>query len=144
MNMGQNSQDKERRTCVITKTLTSNGHGQRDAHDSGECSGGSKHGEADVEGGVHHVPAHGTNVGSQETSVEGVAARQQQRGRVKDALELAVGHQGAAEGHAANVCAEEEGRLDGVSGGVGGKVREVVEVCGDTGEHSGCSDQAEE
>lgn len=71
-----------------------------------------------------------------------MAARQEKWSRVEETLELSVGHEGATEGHAANVCAEEEGGLDGVGSWVGGEVREVVEVGGNAGEDSCCSYQA--
>ncbi|MPC34717.1 hypothetical protein E2C01_028117 [Portunus trituberculatus] len=124
------------------ETLTSNSHGECDAHDGREGGGGAQHGQANVERGVHHVPAHGADVSCQQASVEGVSAGQQQWGRVEEALQLPVGHQGATEGDATNVSAEEQGSLDGVGSGVRGKVGEVVEICRDAGQHCSSSHQA--
>ena len=59
-------------------------------------------------------------------------------------LQLAVGDEGAGEGDAADVGAQEEGRLDGVGGGVRGEVGEVVQVRGDAREHGSSADQAGE
>jgi hypothetical protein len=45
--------------------------------------------------GVHEVVSHGGDIGGHKTAVEDVAARQHEGGRVQQALQLAVRHQGA-------------------------------------------------
>ncbi len=46
-------------------------------------------------GGVHEVVSHGGDVGGHKTAVKDVAARQHQGGRVQQALQLTVRHQGS-------------------------------------------------
>lgn len=72
---------------------TSNGHSKGDTHDSRQCGGGAQHGKTHIEGRVKEVPGHGTHVGTQETQVEGMAARQQERSRVQYTLQLPVCNQ---------------------------------------------------
>jgi hypothetical protein len=48
--------------------------------------------------GVHEVVSHGGDVGGHEPAVEDVAARQHEGGRVQQALQLTVRHQGSCIG----------------------------------------------
>lgn len=59
-------------------------------------------------------------------------------------LQLAVGHQGAAEGDAADVGADVGDDLGEVGSGVGGEVRILHHVLGHAGEHGGQTHQAVE
>ena len=110
-------------------------------HGSAHERSGGEHRNANVEGGVNQEHAHGANVGSHEGTVDGVAAGKKDRGRVEKSLELAIGHDGAAEGHATDVGTEEEGDLLGSGGRVFSEVREVVDVGGDAGEDRGDADE---
>lgn len=73
---------------------TTNGHSKCDTHDSREGGGGSQHGQSSVEGWVDEVVSHGTNISSKETSIEGMAAREEEGGRVQQSLQFSVGNQG--------------------------------------------------
>jgi len=63
-----------------------------------------------------------------------MAAGQKDRGRVEQALELAIGHDGTAESDASDVGAEEKGDLLAGGGRISGEVREVVDVGGNAGQ----------
>lgn len=76
---------------------TTNGHGKCDTHDSREGGGGSEHGQSSIEGWVDEVVSHGTNISCKETSIEGMAAREEEGGRVQQPLQLSVGNQGTTE-----------------------------------------------
>ena len=64
--------------------------------------------------------------------------------RVEQTLEFAVRHQGAGEGDASDVGAEEDGALDHGGGRVGGEGGEVVDVGGHAGENGGHADEGVE
>ena len=102
---------------------------------------GSEHRDADVVGGINQEHAHGANIGGHEGAVDGMSAGQKDRGRVEKSLELAVGHDGAAEGDSTDVGAKEQGDLLGGGGWVLSEVGEVVDVGGHAGEDGGDTDE---
>merc|ERR1712126_413650 len=123
---------------------STNGHGQGDAHHAGQGGGGAEHGQAGAHARVVQEVSHGSHVGGQQTGVESVSAGQHEGVGAQVTVQLSVGDQGSSEGDSTNVCTKEGGGLDHGGSRVGGKAGEMVNVCGNTGEDSGHTNQGVE
>merc|ERR1719153_1530714 len=120
---------------------TANGHGKRNSHNARKSSSRAKHAHAHAQLRSHQEVAHSAYVSGQQTSVNSMSSWQHQGVGVQLAVELAISNQGASEGDATNVGAEEEGRLDHGGGRVSGKTRVVIQIGGKAGQHCSHANQ---
>merc|ERR1719361_2302481 len=113
-------------------------------HHTGEAGSGAQHGQTAHHAGVVEEVSHGSDIGSQQTGVESVSARQHQGIGVEISVQLPVGNERPSESDSSDVGAEEGGSLNHGGGGVGCKPWEMVDVGGDTREDGGHADQGVE